>query len=192
MGVSMESVFKNDTIKPADIRLLSNQFKNRKYLIVLDVKRKTILVPIAKNTESSEILQAYFHACLCALVTCMTLRVPIVSEFCFFFLQTCTLGQLFSRIVPTNCYQLQDILLKARCHKPSYPLLRMYLLTKKNTPLNTGTSSRNPVGMILATDEIVDKEYRLFLEALERNGELNWDSFQINHLYIQISHEIGE
>lgn len=142
MGVSLESVFKNDIIKPDDLQLLSNLFQNRKYLIVMDLKLKMILIPIAKDAQPAEILQAYFHGCLYGLITCMTLRLPV------------------------------DILLKAKSHKPSYPLTRMYLLNKKYPSLGNGALSRIPVEIILTTDEIVSKEYRLFEDELKRNAWL--------------------
>lgn len=80
MGVSLESVFQKGIIEPDNVQILSNLFQNRKYFIVMDIKSKTIFVPIAKNAQSSEVLQAYFHASLYGLITCMTLRWPVVSE----------------------------------------------------------------------------------------------------------------
>ncbi|XP_046428897.1 RUS family member 1 [Neodiprion fabricii] len=139
MGVSLESVLQNNSITPDDVRLLSKLFQNRKYLIVMDVKRKTIFISIARNATPSDLLQAYFHACLCSLVTCMTLRWPI------------------------------DILLRGRSHAPSYPLMRLYILSKKYPSLSNRALLRIPGEIILATNDIITKEYQLFEEALEQS-----------------------
>ncbi|XP_048508030.1 RUS family member 1 isoform X2 [Athalia rosae] len=142
MGVSLQSVFKNRIINPDDLQLLSNLFRNRKYLIIMDVKQKTIFVPIAKDSQSSEVLQAYFHACIYGLITYMTLRWPI------------------------------DILLKARSYEPSYPLMRIYLLNKKYPSRSNRALARIPVEIILATEDIISKEFRLFEAALKNSAWL--------------------
>lgn len=84
MGVSLASLIKKDIIPASDTELSLKLFLDRKYLISIDVQNRTIFICLKKDAQPYDVLEAYFHACLCGLFICMSLKVPLVSKICQF------------------------------------------------------------------------------------------------------------
>lgn len=79
MGVSLAGLIKSNIISTSDTELSLKLFLDRKYLIAIDVQNKTIFICFKKDAQPCDVLEAYFHACLCGLFICMSLKVPLVS-----------------------------------------------------------------------------------------------------------------
>lgn len=79
-GVSLAALIKNNIISTSDAELSLKLFLDRKYLISIDVQNKTIFICLKKDAQPYDVLEAYFHACLCGLFICMSLKVPLVSK----------------------------------------------------------------------------------------------------------------
>lgn len=80
IGVSLAALIKKDLILTSDTELSLKLFLDRKYLISIDVQNKTIFICLKKDAQPYDVLEAYFHACLCGLFICMSLKVPLVSK----------------------------------------------------------------------------------------------------------------
>lgn len=80
IGVSLAGLIKKDVISPNGAELSLKLFLDRKYLISIDVQNRTIFICLKKDAQSYDVLEAYFHACLCGLFICMSLKVPLVSK----------------------------------------------------------------------------------------------------------------
>ncbi|XP_015603270.1 RUS1 family protein C16orf58 homolog isoform X2 [Cephus cinctus] len=126
MGVSLENVIKK-MISTSDMDALVRRFRFEKYLLVMDIKQKTILISFAKGVNSFDILKAYFHASLCSLFTCMILKWPV------------------------------DIFLKSHSCNPSYPLMRMYIFNKSTTPKVTNKCENPAFIIFNSNDFIFDE-----------------------------------
>ncbi|XP_076387435.1 RUS family member 1 [Megachile rotundata] len=140
MGVSLAALIKNNIISTSDTELSLKLFLDRKYLISIDVQNKTIFICFKKDAQPCDVLEAYFHACLCGLFICMSLRVPL------------------------------DLFLKPEVSDMSYPLMRLYVLHKKYSTVNNGVHSSKSIESIYATNLLISCEYKAFISGLESKG----------------------
>nr|KAF7413227.1 hypothetical protein H0235_013078 [Vespula pensylvanica] len=115
-------------------------FQHKEYLIFVDIKKKIIFVVLKKNIEQHEILKAYFHACLCGILTSMSQQLPI------------------------------ELLLTTETCKPSFPLIRIYLLYKKHDSLQYHNSFPSIETAFYDTNNIIEKEYQTFVKHLDDKG----------------------
>ncbi|XP_012277949.1 RUS1 family protein C16orf58 homolog [Orussus abietinus] len=140
MGVSLKSMVQKNAIMLDDLEMITNLFQKRKYLIAVDIKRKTIFVSFTKCAESRDVLRAYFHSCICGLLVCMALRwrIPIFT--------------------------------RTWSHVSSFPLIRTYLVSRKYRSLCNGNSEKIVIESILAADEVVFREFITFMNALENSN----------------------
>ncbi|KZC09706.1 PREDICTED: RUS1 family protein C16orf58 homolog [Dufourea novaeangliae] len=140
MGISLATLIKKNIISTSDIELLLKLFLDRKYLISIDVQNRTIFICFKKDAQPSDVLEAYFHACLCGLFICMSLKVPL------------------------------DLFLKPEVSDVSYPLMRLYAFNKKYSALNNGARSSKAIESIYATNLLISNEYKAFISGLESKG----------------------
>lgn len=90
IGVSFTSVLKRNVISSMEMEFLLKFFEDRKYLITIDIERRTISIILKKDIKPSEVLEGYFYAAMCGLYICLMKKIPIVSiynEFLFFFIK---------------------------------------------------------------------------------------------------------
>ncbi|KAF7390220.1 hypothetical protein HZH68_012077 [Vespula germanica] len=141
LGVSLSYIFKRNTnnISKCTEDFLKD-FQHKEYLIFVDTKEKIIFVVLKKNIEQHEILKAYFHACLCGILTSMSQQLPI------------------------------ELLLTTETCKPSFPLIRIYLLYKKHDSLQYRNSFPSIETAFYDTDSIIEKEYQTFVKHLDDKG----------------------
>ncbi|KAI4486730.1 hypothetical protein M0804_006100 [Polistes exclamans] len=143
LGVSLSYILKrNNHNISKHIEDFLKDFQHKEYLIFVDNKKKTIYVVLKKNIEQYEILKAYFHACLCGILTSISQQFPI------------------------------ELLLTTETYRPSFPLIRIYLLYKKYDSLQDHNSLSSMESTFYDTDSIIDKEYQTFVKHLE-NKEWN-------------------
>lgn len=83
IGASFEQILKLKLIETKDIQFLLAHFQRRKYLSVMDIKRKKIHLVLAKESTDEHILSGYFHSCVQALIICQALEIEPVS-FCVY------------------------------------------------------------------------------------------------------------
>ena len=62
IGNSIEKLVKRKQIYPFELQLLTHMYKDRKYMLLTNMKHKTIHVCLDENYSSSDVLEAYFHA----------------------------------------------------------------------------------------------------------------------------------
>ncbi|XP_015182711.1 PREDICTED: RUS1 family protein C16orf58 homolog [Polistes dominula] len=143
LGVSLSYILKrNNHNMTKRIEDFLQDFQHKEYLIFLDIKKKIIHVVLKKNIGQNEILKAYFHACLCGILTSISHKIPI------------------------------ELLFTTETYKPSFPLIRIYLLYKKCDSLEDHNSFSSMESTFYHTDSIIDKEYQTFAKHLE-NKEWN-------------------
>ncbi|XP_076626425.1 RUS family member 1 isoform X1 [Colletes latitarsis] len=140
MGVSLANLIQKDIIPTSYTELSLKLFLDRKYLISIDVQNRTIFVCLKKDAQPYDVLEAYFHACLCGLFICMSLKVPL------------------------------DLFLKPEVSDLSYPLMRLYVLNKKYSTSNNGVQSSKAIESIYATNLLISNEYKAFISGLESKG----------------------
>ncbi|XP_070160303.1 RUS family member 1 [Polyergus mexicanus] len=141
IGVSFVNVLKcHPEVSSIEVEFLLKFFENKKYLIIIDIKKRDIFIILKKDIQPAEILEAYFYASMCGFYICMAKEIPI------------------------------DLLLRSETSEPSYQLLNVYIFCKKFMDLNINLQLSIPVQSICATDLIVSNEYKIFLESLEING----------------------
>ncbi|XP_054008106.1 RUS family member 1 [Hylaeus anthracinus] len=140
MGVSLATLIQKDIIPTSDTELSLKLFLDRKYLISIDVQDRTIFVCLKKDAQPHDVLEAYFHACLCGLFICMSLKVPL------------------------------DLFLKPEVSDPSYPLMRLYVLSKKCSTSSNSVHSSKAIESIYATNLLISSEYKAFISGLESKG----------------------
>lgn len=140
IGVSLADLIKKDIILTSDTELSLKLFLDRKYLISIDVQSKTIFICLKKDAQPYDVLEAYFHACLCGLFICMSLKVPL------------------------------DVFLKPEVSDLSYPLMRLYVLSKKYSTTNNSIHSSKAMESIYATNSLISVEYKAFISGLESKG----------------------
>lgn len=140
MGVSLANMIKRHIISPSDTELLLKLFLDRKYLISIDIRNKTIFISLKKDAQSCDVLEAYLYACLCGLFICMSLKMPL------------------------------DLFLKPEVSDPSYPLMRIHVLIKKFFSESTGASSSKAIESIYAANLLIASEYKAFVSGLESKG----------------------
>ncbi|KAI4502870.1 hypothetical protein M0802_001914 [Mischocyttarus mexicanus] len=143
LGASLSYILKKNSHNISKrIEDFLQDFQHKEYLIFVDIKKKTIYVVLKKNIGQYEILKAYFHACLCGILTSMSQQFPI------------------------------ELLLTTETYRPSFPLIRIYLLYKKCDSLQDHNSFSSMESTFYDTDSIIDKEYQTFVKHLE-NKEWN-------------------
>ncbi|XP_076287109.1 RUS family member 1 [Lasioglossum baleicum] len=140
MGVSLATLIKKNIISTSDIDLSLKLFLDRKYLISIDVENRTIFICFKKDALDSDVLEAYLHACFCGFFICMSLKVPL------------------------------DLFLKPEVSDISYPLLRLYVLSKKYSIANNSTQSSKAIESIYVTNLLISGEYKAFISGLESKG----------------------
>ncbi|XP_017762365.1 PREDICTED: RUS1 family protein C16orf58 homolog [Eufriesea mexicana] len=140
IGVSLAALIKKDIILTSDTELSLKLFLDRKYLISIDVQNRTIFICLKKDAQPYDVLEAYFHACLCGLFICMSLKVPL------------------------------DVFLKPEVSDLSYPLMRLYVLNKKYSTTNNSIQSSKAIESIYATNLMISGEYKAFISELENKG----------------------
>lgn len=67
-----------------EVEFLLKFFENKKYLIIIDIKKRNIFIILKKDIQPAEILEAYFYASMCGFYICMAKEIPIVSRKSFF------------------------------------------------------------------------------------------------------------
>lgn len=140
IGVSLADLIKKDIILTSDTELALKLFLDRKYLISIDVQNKTIFICLKKDAQPCDILEAYFHACLCGLYICMSLKVPL------------------------------DVFLRPEVSDPSYPLMRLYVLNTRYFATSSSVQSSKAIESIYATNLLISCEYKAFISGLENKG----------------------
>ena len=78
-GVSFERVLKMNLILPKDVRFLLALFQRRKYLPIMDLQQKKIYIILSKDVDDGDILKAYFHSAVYALITSRMIGLCPVS-----------------------------------------------------------------------------------------------------------------
>lgn len=63
-------MLKMNLIRAKDVRFMLSLFQRRKYLPVMDIKQKKINVILSKDVCDNDVLKAYFHSCIYAMITC--------------------------------------------------------------------------------------------------------------------------
>lgn len=141
VGVSLSYILKKKSCSISkSIEQLLKYFYHKEYLIFVDIQEKTIFVLLKKNIKQSEILKAYFHAYICGILTSMSQQLPI------------------------------ELFLTTETSRPSFPLMRLYLLFKKHyTPVSYELYSSEETAFHI-TDIIIEKEYQTFVKCLENKG----------------------
>lgn len=84
IGVSFKSILKRNIISSTEIEFLLKFFKNKKYIIMIDIEKRDIFITLKKDIQPIEILEAYFYASMCAFHLCIARRTPIVRNQSFF------------------------------------------------------------------------------------------------------------
>lgn len=140
IGVSFASVLKKSIISSMEMEFLLKFFENRKYLIIIDIKKRNIFIILKKDVQDAEILEAYFYASVCGFYICMAKEIPI------------------------------DLLLRSETSELSYQLLNIYILHKKFMDLHSNIQFSIPIQSLCATELIISNEYETFLGNLNING----------------------
>ncbi|KAL6258070.1 hypothetical protein P5V15_009987 [Pogonomyrmex californicus] len=140
IGMSFAKVLRRNVISSTEMEFLLKFFEDRKYIITIDIEKRNIFIILKKDIQSTEILEAYFYASMCAFYICIARKIPI------------------------------DILLKSETSEISYPLLNAYILHKIFTHSNSNVQLSIAIQSVCATDVIVSNEYKVFLSSLEANG----------------------
>nr|XP_031849680.1 RUS1 family protein C16orf58 [Nomia melanderi] len=144
MGASLATLIKKNIISTSDIDLSLKLFLDRKYLISIDIESRTIFVSFKKDALPSDVLEAYLHAYLCGLCICMFLKVPL------------------------------DLFLKPEVSDLSYPLLRLYVFSKKYSISNNGAQSSKAIESIYVTNLLISGEYKAFISGNYSMVKLIW------------------
>lgn len=152
-------------------------FADRKYLIIIDIKKRNIFIILKKDIQSTEILEAYFYAFMCGFYICMAKKIPIVSSKSVY-IYLLVINVILRNLLYKYFNITKDLLLRSETSEPSYPLLNIYILYKKFMESNSNMQLSIPnyryvtvdIQSIYATDLIVCKEYKTFCESLDING----------------------
>lgn len=96
IGITLSTIAR----KNFQICSLLEYFQHRNYLIAVDQSCKKIYVGLRKGAQPCDVLQAYFHAYLCAVSACITRKLPL------------------------------NLLMYAEGTEPSHLLMRLLLLTQ--------------------------------------------------------------
>lgn len=67
-------------VNPKDIRYLLAIFSRRNYLPIVDLKKRKIFLILSKKVTDDDILKAYFHSCIYALIISRIKGFPTVSQ----------------------------------------------------------------------------------------------------------------
>lgn len=161
IGVSLAALIKEDIILTSDTELALKLFLDRKYLISIDVQNKTIFICLKKDAQPYDVLEAYFHACLCGLFICMSLKVPLVSK----------LYKWILMLIFWSITFFQDVFVKPEVSDLSYPLMRLYVLNKRYSNTNNRIQSSKAIESIYATNLLISGEYKAFISDLESKGK---------------------
>lgn len=62
----------------SNLATLTDIYKNRKYLLIPDIKRKTIYVALQKGETAEDVIAAYYHAVLLAIAICSFNKINLV------------------------------------------------------------------------------------------------------------------
>lgn len=164
IGASFASVLERKIISPIEVEFLLKFFEDKNYLIIIDIKERTISIILKQDIESIEILEAYFYACMCGLYISMARSIPIVSINNFFYMFWC-----FQKFITIVLF-FQDLLLKSETFELSYPLLNMYIIYEKFANLKRNVQLSIAIQSVCAMDLIIRNEYRSFVTNLKING----------------------
>lgn len=80
MGASFANLLHRNVISFIEMEFLLKFFEDRKYIIVIDIKTKTIFIILKKDIKPIKVMEGYFYAFMCSLYICMVKRIPIVSN----------------------------------------------------------------------------------------------------------------
>ncbi|XP_058796916.1 RUS family member 1 isoform X2 [Phymastichus coffea] len=139
-GASFEHVLKMHLIQAKDTRLLLTMFLRRKYLPVMDVKNRKIYIILSKDASDTDILKAYFHSCIYAIITCQ------MTGIC------------------------SDVLNNKKWSGPSYPIMRIFMFPKRFSRILSQNDSYVSAEYVLAVDQVVFEECHIFIKLLEESG----------------------
>jgi hypothetical protein len=67
-------------ISAEDIKLFTNFYRSKKYLIIVDIKGKRIFVTFLQGGTAVDVIQAYFHAVLLGIAVCIIREHPLVRN----------------------------------------------------------------------------------------------------------------
>lgn len=86
LGTSLEKL--SNVISTSDLKQYIELYKNKNYLLIPNIKTRTIYVAIKKGEKSEDLLTAYFHSVMLGIALCYYNSAHLVSPpiyFCFFF-----------------------------------------------------------------------------------------------------------
>lgn len=63
-----------------EVKLLTEMYKNKNYLLVPDLHKRTVYIAIVKDETAADVLTAYFHAVMLAITLCLYNKIPMVSS----------------------------------------------------------------------------------------------------------------
>lgn len=58
--------------------MLADIYKNRKYMLIPDIKKRIIYVALQKGESAEDVLSAYYHAVLLAITICNFNKINLV------------------------------------------------------------------------------------------------------------------
>lgn len=64
-----------------EVKALIQVYKDKNYLLVPDISRKTIYVALHKEETAEDVITAYFHAVLLSITLANYNNIPLVSKF---------------------------------------------------------------------------------------------------------------
>jgi hypothetical protein len=138
-----------------ELRSLTEVYKNRKYLLVPDLKRRAIFVTFEKGETPQDVIAGYYNAVLLGLATCIYNRVNLVS-----------FVKEIASITGQNGFQ--DIYSKRQLHQ-STPVTRLNTFMKTNHN-SLDVPNNIPPHLLLTFNDFVDQETDMFFTALQVNG----------------------
>lgn len=77
MGVSLKNLPEMTNI--GELKFLIETYKNKNYMLVPDLHKRTIYVALVKDETADDVIVAYFHAVMLAITLCLYNKIPMVS-----------------------------------------------------------------------------------------------------------------
>lgn len=77
MGNSLKSAVKH--VSHSDLQKLTEVYRDKNYLLVSNVRKKTIYVALQKGETAEDVISSYYHAVLLGIALCVYNGIPLVS-----------------------------------------------------------------------------------------------------------------
>lgn len=79
LGCSLKKVLSG--FNPDELKGLINVYRNRKYLLLANIKSRCIYVAFEKGESASDVISAYYNAVLLGIATCIYNKINLVIHF---------------------------------------------------------------------------------------------------------------